>query len=82
MIVNSYFKKENHLVILKSGTTKTQIDCFLIRVKNQRICKYYNVFPSEHLGTQNRLLVVDVEIKSSHRKKRSVRDPELDGDSY
>ena len=38
--VNSYFKKkEDHLVTFESGSIKAQIDYFLIRADNQRLCK-------------------------------------------
>ena len=36
-IVNSYFRKrEEHLITFKSGSTKTQIDYFLIRANSRR----------------------------------------------
>jgi len=77
-VVNSFFKKnEDHLVIFKSGSIKTQIDYFLIRVGNRRLCKDYKVIPSEYLGTQHRLLVFDVELKCSKWKKRSVGEPRV-----
>jgi len=48
VIVNSYFKKkEDHLVTFKSGAMKTQIDFFLIRVHNRRMCIDYKVRFSE-----------------------------------
>ena len=49
----------------KSDFIKTQIDYFLIRADNRRLCKDYKVIPSEYLGTQHRLLVLDVEFKCS-----------------
>ena len=40
LVVNSFFKKkEDHLVTFKSGSVKTQIDYFLMRVDSQRFCK-------------------------------------------
>jgi len=59
-------------VTFTSGSLKTQIDYFLIRVDNRRLCKDCKVIPSEYLGTQLRLLVLDVELKCLKRKKRSV----------
>ena len=39
LVVNSYFrKKEDHLVTFQSGSTKIQIDYFLIRMENKRLC--------------------------------------------
>jgi len=75
-VVNSPFKKnEDHLVTFKSGSRKTQIDYFLIRADSRRFCKDCKVIPSEYLGTQHRLLVLDVKFKCSKWKKRSVGDP-------
>jgi len=75
LVVNSYFrKKEDHLVTFQSGSTKIQIDYFLIRMENKRLCKDFKVILSEYLGTQHRLPVLDVEVKCSKWKKRSVED--------
>jgi len=78
LVVNSYFKKkEDHLVTFKSGSIKTQIDYFLIRANNRRLCKDCKVIPSEYLGTQHRLLLLDVELNWSKWKKRIVREPKV-----
>ena len=72
-IVNSYFrKKEEHLVTFKSGNIMTQIDYFLVRANNRKLCKDCKVIPSECLAMQHRLLVMDVAIRSSIRRKRRV----------
>ena len=71
LMVNSYFKKEGHLMTFKSGSIKTQINYLLIRANNKRLCKDCKVIPSEYLGTHHRLLVLDVEFKCSNWKKRS-----------
>ena len=64
LVENSFFKKkDDHLVTFKSGSISTQIDYFLSRVDNRRFCKDCKVIPSEYLGTQHRLLVLDVEFK-------------------
>jgi len=64
-IVNSYFKKKvDHFVNFNSGNIRTQIDYFLMRAENRRLCKDCKVIPSECLMTQHRLLVRDVESKS------------------
>ena len=79
-IVNSYFKKkEEHLVTFKSRDTRTQIDYFLMRVNSRRLCKEYKVIPSEFLMTQYRFLVMDMEISSSIRKKKTVGSIKLSG---
>jgi len=78
VIVNLWFKKkENHLMTFEGGTTKTQIDYFLMRVQKRRLCKDCKVTPSEYLGTQHRSLVMDVEIKTSKGMKRSVGEPRI-----
>ena len=64
LVANSSFKKkDDHLVTFRSGPIKTQIDYFLIRVDSRRLCKDCKVIPNEYLGTQRRLLMLDVELK-------------------
>jgi len=64
-------------VTFKCGSLKTQFDYFLIRADSWRFCKDSKVIPSEYLGTQHRLLVLDVEFKYSKWKKRRVGDPKV-----
>jgi len=72
-IVNSYFKeKEEHLITFKSESTKTQIDYFLMRTNDRRMCRDCKVILSECLTTQHRLLVRDVDIRSVIWRKRTV----------
>jgi len=54
-IVNSYFKKEDHLISFNSGNTKTQIDLFLMRVNSRSLFKDCKMIPSECLTTQHKL---------------------------
>jgi len=75
LVVNSLFKKEDHLVTFKSGSRKTQIDYFLTRADSRRYCKDCKVIPSEYLGTQHRLLVLDMKFKCSKWNKRSGGGP-------
>jgi len=52
LVVNSFFKKkEDHLVTFNSGSIKIQIDYFLTRMDNRRLCKDCKMIPSEYLGT-------------------------------
>ena len=53
------------------------IDYCLMRTDSRRSCKDCKVIPSEYLGTQHRLLVLDAEFKCSKRKKRRVGDPRV-----
>jgi len=75
---NSFFKKkEDHLVTFKSSSCKTQIDYFLTRKENRRSCKDCKVIPSEFLGIQHRLLVLDVVCKYPRRTKTRVGEPRI-----
>ena len=74
-VVNSLFKKKDeHLVTFRSGSCRTQIDYFLIRANHRRECKDCKVIPSEWLGTQHKLLVMDLMIKNFKVKKRGRGD--------
>ena len=73
-IINCYFKKrEEHLITFKSGSTRTQIDYFLMRMKDRRMCRDCKVILSVCLTMQHRLLVIDVEIRSAIRRRRTIR---------
>ena len=66
LVANSFFKKkEDHLVTFRSSPIKNQIDYFLIRADSRRLYKDCKMIPNEYLGTQHRLLVLDVELKCS-----------------
>ena len=69
--------KKDHLVTFRSGIIKTQIDYFLIKVINRRLCKDCKMIPSECLGTQHKLLIMDVVIERYKGKKRGVADPRV-----
>jgi len=74
-IVNSCFKKkEDHLGTFRSGNNKSQIDYFLIRTNDRRMCKDCKVIPSKCLGAQYKLLVMDLVFKSFRVKKIMVGD--------
>ena len=75
LVVNSLFKKrEDQLVTFKSGPFKTQIDYFLTRADSRRSCRDCKVIPSEFVGSQHRLLVLDVEFSGVKWKRRGVED--------
>jgi len=70
-VVNSRFKKKDeHLVTFRNGSCRTQIDYFLTRTNHRRVCKDCKVLPSEWLGTQHKLSVIDLVIKNFKVKKR------------
>jgi len=80
LVVNSYFKKkEDHLVNFKSDSFKTQIDYFLMRADSRRSYKDCKMIPSEYLGTQHRLLVLDVSSSVQRGKRGESGTPELSG---
>jgi len=55
-IANRYFRKrEEHLITYKSGVSCSQIDFFLIRKSNRKICLDCKVIPRESLTTQHRV---------------------------
>jgi len=56
---------------------RTQIDYFLTRADSLRFCKDCKVIPREYIGSQHRLLVLDVEFKCSRWKKRRVEAPQV-----
>ena len=60
-----------------SGNNKSQIDYFLIKANDRRMCKDCKVIPSECLGTQYRLLIMDLVFKSFRVKKRRVGDARI-----
>jgi len=71
-IGNSLFKKrEDHLVTFRSGNCRMQIDYCLIRANHRSLCRDCKVIPSEFLGTQHRLLVMDMVIKGFRVERRS-----------
>jgi len=78
LVVNSLFKKkEDHLVTFRSGSMRTQIDYFLTRADSRRLCKDCKVIPSKFIGSQHRLLGLDVEFKCSRWKKRRIGYPRV-----
>ena len=60
----------------RSGPLKTQINYFLIRASSRSVCKDCKVLPREFLGTQYRLLVLDVDLRGS-KWKRSAGEPRI-----
>lgn len=75
LVINSLFKKrEGHLVTFKSGSFKTQIDYFLNRADSRRSCRDCKVIPNESVGSQYRLLVLDVEFNGVKWKRMGIGD--------
>ena len=55
--------REDHLVMFKNGTTKTQFDYFQPRLIDRMICKNCKVITSDSLMTLHKLFVIDVVFK-------------------
>ena len=62
-------KREEYLVTFRSGEFKSQIDYCLIRTNYRSMCKDCKVLPSECLGTQHRLLVMDLGLRVLRRRR-------------
>ncbi|XP_070025212.1 uncharacterized protein [Nicotiana sylvestris] len=78
VITNSSFpKREEHLVTFQNTMGKTQIDYLLCKKCDKGLCTGCKVSPSEHLTTLHRLLVMDLEIKGSRRKRAGYRKPKI-----
>ncbi|XP_070014207.1 uncharacterized protein [Nicotiana sylvestris] len=78
VIANSRFpKRREHLVTFQNGVAKTQIDYLLLRRCDNGLCKDCKVIPSEALATQHKLLVIDVGIRLSRRKRSARGSPRI-----
>ncbi|XP_019244490.1 PREDICTED: uncharacterized protein LOC109224364 [Nicotiana attenuata] len=72
VIANSYYpKKAEHLITFRSAVAKTQIDYLLLRKCDRGLCTDCKVIPSENLTTHHMLLIMDLEITWT-RKKRAM----------
>ena len=77
-IVNTCFKKrEEHLITYKSGANRSQIDFFLVRNSNRRICTNCKVIPGDGVTTQHRPLVLDVRMTFKRPRRREVLQPRI-----
>jgi len=75
-IANTCFRKrEEHLITYKSGVSCTQIDFFLIRKSDRKICLDCKVIPGESLTTQHRVLVMDVRVKRRAKRRSNSGAP-------
>ncbi|XP_070013908.1 uncharacterized protein [Nicotiana sylvestris] len=72
VIANSYYsKKAEHLITFWSAVAKTQIDYLLLQKCDRGLCTDCKVIPSENLTTQHMLLIMDLKIRWT-RKKRAM----------
>ncbi|XP_070028890.1 uncharacterized protein LOC142161962 [Nicotiana tabacum] len=78
VIANSSFpKREEHLVTFQNSIGKIHIDYLLCKKCDKGLCTDCKVIPSEHPTTLHRLLVMDLEIKRSRRKRVGCRQPKI-----
>ena len=68
----SYQKRKNHLVTYSNGGRETQIDYIMLRKEHASECRNCKVLPSEAITTQHRILIADLVVRKS-RKKRIIR---------
>ncbi|XP_070046491.1 uncharacterized protein [Nicotiana tomentosiformis] len=61
----------------RKGTKARDVDGFNLWKYNKGLCTDSKVIPSDHLTTQHRLLVIDLEIKRSRRKRAVYRQPKI-----
>lgn len=52
MIANTWFRKREHLIMYGSGIFCSQIDFFLTRKSNRKLCMDCKFIPGESLITQ------------------------------
>ncbi|XP_047249967.1 uncharacterized protein LOC124885760 [Capsicum annuum] len=78
LVVNSSFpKKKDYLINFRSAIAKTQINLLLLRNGDKAFCNNYKVIPSEHVSTQHRLIVMDLIIKKSKKKRAKKGRPRI-----
>ncbi|XP_070028652.1 uncharacterized protein [Nicotiana sylvestris] len=73
----SFPKREEHLVTFRNSIGKTPIDYLICRKCDNGLCTDCKVIRSEHLTTLHRLIVMDLEIKRSKRKRAWCMQPEI-----
>ncbi|XP_075106888.1 uncharacterized protein LOC142179897 [Nicotiana tabacum] len=66
---SSFPKKREHLVTFQSSVAETQIDYLLCRRYDRGLCTDYKVIPSENLSNLHMLIVMDLKITRTRRKR-------------
>ena len=68
--MNTYYKKrENHLVTYNSGGRRSQIDFIMLRKEYTKECKNCKVLPKEAITTQHRVLIAELEVKATRKRR-------------
>ena len=69
-LMNTYYKKrENHLVTYNSGGRRSQIDFIMLRKEYTKECKNCKVLPKEATTTQHRVLIAELEVKATRKRR-------------
>ena len=69
-LMNTYYKKrENHLVTYNSGGRRSQIDFIMLRKEYTKECKNCKVLPKEAITTQHRVLIAELEVKATRKRR-------------
>ena len=69
-LMNTYYKKrENHLVTYNSGGRRSQIDFIMLRKEYIKECKNCKVLPKEAITTQHRVLIAELEVKATRKRR-------------
>jgi len=77
-IANTCFRKrEEHLITYKSGVSCSQINFFLIRKSDRKICLDCKVIPGESLTIQHRVMVMDVRVKRRAERRSHSGAPRI-----
>ena len=69
-LMNTYYtKRENHLVTYNSGGRRSQIDFIILRKEYTKECKNCKVLPKEATTTQHRVLIAELEVKATRKRR-------------
>ena len=78
IIANTCFrKKDEHFITYKSGVSCSQIDFFLFRNSDRKICLDCKVIPRESLTSQHRVMVMDVRVKRRAKRRSHSGAPRI-----
>ncbi|XP_009608005.1 uncharacterized protein [Nicotiana tomentosiformis] len=73
----SFPKREEHLVTFRNLMGKTHIDYLLDSKCDKGLCTDCKVIPSEYFTALHRLLVMDLEINRSRKKRTTYMQPKI-----
>ena len=70
VVTNTFFKKrQSHLITYTSGGRATQIDFWLLRRRDLKLATNVKVIPSDNIGPQHHLLVMDIRLDLDHERQ-------------